>query len=146
MPALYARSEAQTREIGAALAKTLSPGDVVALYGGLGMGKTAFVRGLAAGLGLDEEQVSSPTFALVNEYRGAVTLCHFDMYRIDGEDDLCATGFFDYLDGRNILAIEWSEKILDALPGGAVTVRFSPGEDEDSRVIAIESAEGKGNP
>jgi len=140
---LYSHSEAETQAIATTLAKTLKPGDVVALYGGLGMGKTAFVRGLAAGLTLDEEQVSSPTFALVNEYRGAVVLCHFDMYRVDSEDDLYSTGFFDYLDGKNILAIEWSEKIPDALPGNTISVRISLGEDKDSRTIAIESAEGK---
>ena len=131
------RSEEETQGIAARLAKTLRPGDVVALFGGLGMGKTAFVRGLACGLGLDKTQVCSPTFALMNEYRaaGAPTLYHFDMYRVQGEDTLYATGFYDYLGSGGILAIEWSENVAHALPDGAIKVTIEPGEDEGERVI-----------
>ncbi|MCL2856329.1 MAG: tRNA (adenosine(37)-N6)-threonylcarbamoyltransferase complex ATPase subunit type 1 TsaE [Oscillospiraceae bacterium] len=133
------RSEIETMEIAAELAKTLHPGDIVALFGGLGMGKTAFVRGLASGLGLDSTQVCSPTFALMNEYRrpGAPTLYHFDMYRVQGDDTLYATGFYDYLDSDGILAIEWSENIVHALPKGGVRVDIALGESEGQRVITI---------
>ena len=86
------RSPAQTELIGEKLAAQLSGGEVIALYGGLGMGKTNFVRGLARGLGV-EEGVSSPTFALVNEYHGRLTLYHFDMYRVTTWEDLYSTGF-----------------------------------------------------
>ena len=139
MTITFSRSEKNTLAIAADFAKTLRPGDVVALFGGLGMGKTVFVRGLAGGLGFDEDQVSSPTFTLVNEYRapGAPCLYHFDMYRVTGEDDLHSTGFYDYLDGESILAIEWSENIPHALPDNAIFVTFYPGDDENSRVIAI---------
>ena len=89
-------------------AKELRSGDVIAYRGPMGAGKTAFTRGLARGLGL-EDHVSSPTFALVHQYgSGASALYHFDMYRVDGFDDLYSTGFFDYLDFGGILAIEWS--------------------------------------
>lgn len=100
----------------------LRTGDVVALRGAMGAGKTAFVRGLALGLGLDD-QVSSPTFALIHEYRnGPHRLCHMDMYRIRSLDDAESAGFFDYLDGSWIVAAEWSENIKAALPGDAVIV------------------------
>jgi len=135
------RSEKDTLDIAADFAKTLRPGDFVALFGGLGMGKTVFVRGLAVGLGLNADQVSSPTFSLVNEYRAhsAPRLYHFDMYRVVGEDDLHSTGFYDYLDGESVLAIEWSENILHALPDKAITITISPGDSESSRVIVIDS-------
>ena len=90
------RSAAETEALGAAVGRALTGGAVLALFGGLGMGKTAFVRGLAAGRGLEAE-VSSPTFALVHEYGGQPPLVHFDMYRVTGWDDLYSTGFFDYI-------------------------------------------------
>ena len=129
----------ETEHIAAQLAQTLRPGDTIALFGGLGMGKTAFVRGLAGGLGLDKTQVCSPTFTLMNEYSGpgAPTLYHFDMYRVEGEETLYATGFYDYLGGDDILAVEWSENITHALPRNAITVTIAPGESEESRIISI---------
>jgi len=132
-------SERETQEIAAKLATTLCPGDIVALYGGLGMGKTAFVRGPAGGLGLDATQVCSPTFALMNEYRGPgiPTLYHFDMYRVQADSELYATGFYDYLGGVGILAIEWSENITHVLPGSAIKVEIALGESEGQRVITI---------
>lgn len=116
-------SPQQTEELGARLARRLD-GGVVALFGGLGMGKTAFVRGMAAGRGLSAE-VSSPTFALVHEYGGTPPLVHFDMYRVSGWDDLYSTGFFDYMDAGCLLAVEWSENIEAALPPDAVRVSIS---------------------
>ena len=98
---------------------------VIAFYGGMGAGKTTFTVGLARGLG-STDWVSSPTFALVQEYRGPRPLCHFDFYRITGEEDLYATGFFDYLDGRRILAVEWSERVPEALPEKAIRIGFEP--------------------
>lgn len=136
-------SEEETSRLAAELAQRLRAGDVVALFGGLGAGKTAFVRGLAAGLGLDPRLVSSPTFALVNEYRSAaITLCHFDMYRVMGEDSLESTGFFDYLRQPGcILAVEWSENILDYLPDKATTITLERGEKETDRIIKIDVPE-----
>lgn len=128
-------SAEETEAAGAALARELGPGTVVAMFGGLGMGKTAFVRGMAAGLGLQAE-VSSPTFALVHEYGGNPPLVHFDMYRVSGWDDLYSTGFFDYLDQGAILAVEWSENIEAALPDDAVRVVFERAGDT-GRVITV---------
>ena len=134
MRSFETNSPAETEALGAAVAKTLKSGDVVALYGGLGMGKTVFVRGLAAGMGLKAE-VSSPTFALVHEYGGHPPLVHFDMYRVSGWDDLYSTGFFDYLDSGAILVVEWSENIEAALPENTVRVHFSLLDDMRRRIV-----------
>jgi tRNA threonylcarbamoyladenosine biosynthesis protein TsaE len=133
-------SAEETEALAAALAPRLSPGSVVALFGGLGAGKTAFVRGLARGLGCAGE-VCSPTYAIINEYQGKPPLAHFDMYRVEGWESLESNGWFDYLGGGHVLAVEWSENILAAIPGNARRVTIAPGEDEHSRVITIE--EGK---
>lgn len=115
------------------VAKELKSGDVVALFGGMGMGKTQFVHGLARGLGLQTE-VSSPTFALVHDYGGQPPLVHFDMYRVSGWDDLYSTGYFDYLESGAILVIEWSENIENALPDNAIRIYFTQ-IDENTRQI-----------
>lgn len=123
-------SPKETEAFASELALKLRPGDVLAFRGGLGAGKTAFVRGLSSVLSPDA-QVSSPTFALVNDYGGDIPLYHFDMYRITSMDDLYSTGFFDYLDTGGILAIEWSENIEFALPPDTITVSIEPvGEEE----------------
>ena len=132
-------SAAETERIGERLAAKLSGDEVIALFGGLGMGKTAFTRGLARGLGVDDG-VSSPTFALVNEYRGKIPIYHFDMYRVQSWDDLYSTGFFDYID-NGVLVIEWSENIEGALPDNALRVTISRGEHDEQRIFEIE--EGK---
>ncbi len=132
-------SAQETEAVGARLAKAMDRGGVVAMFGGLGMGKTAFVRGMATGRGIDAE-VSSPTFALVQDYGGTPPLVHFDMYRIETWEDLYATGFFEYIDMGAILAVEWSEQIENALPEDAVRVTFERLSDTDRR-ITIEGAE-----
>ena len=115
-------SQAETEAAGAAFAAALKPGDVTAMYGELGAGKTAFVRGALRALGY-EGAVSSPTFAIVNEYRGGkLDAAHFDVYRIGSEEELYGTGFYDYLDGRWILFIEWSENIPFAVTGDMARV------------------------
>ena len=133
----HTHSAEETEALGAALAPRLSPGSVVALFGGLGAGKTAFVRGLARGLSCVGE-VCSPTYAIMNEYPGQPPLAHFDMYRIEGWESLESTGWFDYLDGEHVLAVEWSENIPEAIPGEAWRVTIEIGEDAQSRVITIE--------
>ncbi len=134
MPKYITNAPQETEDLGAKLSSHLKAGDVVALYGGLGMGKTAFVRGMAAGLGLDCTQVSSPTFALVNDYGGNPPLVHFDMYRINSWEDLYSTGFFDYLDAGAVLAVEWSENIENALPEQAIRVTFSRISDNQRQI------------
>ncbi len=128
------RSAAETEALGAAVGRALTGGAVLALFGGLGMGKTAFVRGMAAGRGLEAE-VSSPTFALVHEYGGQPPLVHFDMYRVTGWDDLYSTGFFDYIDAGCILAVEWSENVEGALPEEALRFRFARREDGAREIV-----------
>lgn len=118
------------------IAKKAVPGTVIALFGGLGMGKTAFTHGFVRGRNIDAE-VSSPTFALVHEYPGSPNVCHFDMYRIDGWDDLYTTGFFDYIDMGAILVVEWSENIEGALPENTLRVSFERGENENERIIRV---------
>ena len=121
-------SVSMTEEYGRQLAKELKSGSVVAFFGGMGMGKTQMVRGIAAGLGLDAE-VSSPTFALVHDYGGQPPLVHFDMYRVTGWEDLYSTGYFDYLDAGCILVIEWAENIQGALPADAVRIHIRQLDD-----------------
>lgn len=131
-------SVSETVELGFKLGSILNDGCVIAYFGPMGMGKTAFTHGLAKGLGIDEKLVSSPTFALVHEYKGLKrNLYHFDMYRISTWDDLYSTGYFDYLDAGEILAVEWSENIENALPDDAVKVIFSQGATESERKIEI---------
>lgn len=130
-------SPSDTARLAEAIAKTLSSGDVIAMFGGMGMGKTAFTKGLAKGLGINPDNVSSPTFALVHEYNGDKTLYHFDMYRIESWDDLYSTGFFDYLESDGILAVEWSENIENALPENAVKLYFEKGETDSQRIITV---------
>ncbi|MBQ4244203.1 MAG: tRNA (adenosine(37)-N6)-threonylcarbamoyltransferase complex ATPase subunit type 1 TsaE [Clostridia bacterium] len=129
-------SAEQTAQLGERLAAKLKGTEVIALFGGLGMGKTAFTRGLARGLGAGDV-VSSPTFALVNEYSGRVPVYHFDMYRVNSWDDLYSTGFFDYLD-TGVLVIEWSENIEGALPENALRITISRGEHDNQRIFDIE--------
>lgn len=129
-----------TYNLGIEIAKKLVPGDVVAMTGDLGAGKTVFVKGAATELGYTG-QVTSPTFALVNEYDGRVPIYHFDMYRIQGEEDLYSTGFYDYLDGRSIMFIEWSENVMDSLPKESIRVDIKKGGD--SRIIQISGLEGR---
>jgi len=129
------KSESETEQLGRDFAAELKKGDFVAMYGDLGAGKTAFVRGMAELL-VPGERVSSPTYAIVNEYVGAEnTLCHFDMYRITDEDDLYSIGFWDYTDC--IFAVEWAENIPYALPDRYYKVTVTKG-DGDVRFIEIE--------
>lgn len=130
-------STQETETLGEAIARKLSGGEVIALFGGMGMGKTALTRGLARGLGV-EDGVSSPTFALVHEYSGRVPVYHFDMFRVDGWDDLYSTGFFDYLESGGVLVIEWSENIENALPEDAVRIAIEKGDGDDTRVFQVE--------
>ncbi len=119
----------ETINLASDFAKTLPKGSVIAYIGGLGMGKTAFTAGLVKGLGIDSD-VSSPTFAICNTYIGDVnTLHHFDMYRVDGWDDLYSTGFYDYLDTDDYIAVEWSENIFSALPDDAVIIEIEKIDD-----------------
>ena len=142
MQTLISSSPEFTMDIAAKLSDTLSGGEIIALKGGLGMGKTCFVKGLAAGLGFSGE-VTSPTFAIVNEYIGGrLDLFHFDMYRITGWDDLYSTGYFEYLDAGGVVAVEWSENIAGALEGEKVITVEIGRVSENERKITIKGGDG----
>lgn len=129
-------SPSDTEKIAADFASLCDGGTVIAMKGDLGAGKTCFVRGFAKGMGYDGD-VNSPTFALVNEYKGGrLDIYHFDMYRVSGWEDLYSTGYFDYLELGGVLIVEWSENIEAALPEGTVTVTVSAVSEND-RVITV---------
>ena len=132
-------SEQETSAIGRELGGTLSAGDVVLLYGDLGAGKTAFVKGLAEGLGIAGDEVSSPTFTLIQEYRGGrLTLFHVDLYRIDDPRELDDLGL-DEIAEEGVLAIEWAEK-YPRPPTPAVRVSIGHAGDTERRIV-IEKCE-----
>ena len=128
-------SPEETEKLGEAIAQWLSGGEVLALFGGMGMGKTTITHGIAMGMGLRDD-VSSPTFALVNEYSGdgALTLYHFDMYRISGADELESIGFYDYLSDGCAAVIEWSENIADELPPDAIIIQIEKTGENDRKI------------
>lgn len=133
-------SPEETEQLGEQLGRTLRPGSVVAYRGDLGMGKTAFTRGLARGLGCTC-RVTSPTFTIVNEYSGALPLFHFDMYRLDSSDDLFDIGWEDYLSRGGVCAVEWSERVEDALPDDTLWVSIARGNGEKDRIITVTGGE-----
>lgn len=139
MAEFISHSQLDTEEVGRKLAEKLPGGSVVAMYGDLGAGKTAFVRGMAKGMGLSC-RVSSPTFTIVNEYLGERELIHFDMYRLSSADELFDIGWEDYLNRGAVCAVEWSENVQDAFFGDEVVVRIEKLNDTD-RKITIEGAE-----
>lgn len=132
------RSPEETEALGRTIGSMLKGDELIALYGGLGMGKTAFVRGLAEGMGIDPLDISSPTFAIVHEHEGAGSsrLYHFDMYRVESWEDLYSTGFFDYL-GSGVVVTEWSENIEGALPEERINIEISAPDHDDTRIFRI---------
>jgi len=136
MQKFESHSSNETEKIAEQFAKELEGGEIIAFKGGLGMGKTCFVRGMAKGLDYKGD-VTSPTFAIVNEYHGGrLNLYHFDMYRIENWEDLYSIGFFDYLSLGGVLAIEWSENIYSALEDNTILVEITQTGD-NSRIITI---------
>jgi len=136
---LITRTETETAAVGRAVAATLSAGDVVLLHGDLGAGKTAFVKGLAEGIGVQRDEVSSPTFTLVQEYRGGrLTLFHVDLYRIEDPREIDDLGLDELAEG-GVLAIEWAEKLPPSRvsrDAHVVMVRIQHG-DGDTRIITL---------
>ena len=135
-------SPGETEALGAALAKLLWPGAVVAFTGDLGAGKTAFVLGMAQGLGV-AGRVTSPTFTIVNEYEGGrLPLFHFDLYRLASSDELFEIGWEDYLRRGGVCAVEWSENAAGALERDTVRVDLRRGAEDGQRVITIQGVDG----
>ena len=132
----------ETQALGKKLAESLRPGDVIAYFGERGAGKTAFTRGIAEGLGVSE-QVTSPTYTIVNEYlSGRLPLFHFDMYRLGSSDELFDIGWEDYLSRGGVCAVEWSENIQEALPEDSIQVELQRGGTGAARLITIEGING----
>ena len=129
-------SEKETEAVGARVARAVSPGAVIAMRGDMGAGKTVFVRGLARELGYTG-RVTSPTFTIVNEYLAPVPVFHFDMYRLEGEEDLYGIGWDDYLKRGGVCVVEWSERVEDALGEDVITVAIEP-LDFETRKITVE--------
>ena len=129
-------SPEETEQLGEALAQRLEPGDVIAYYGDLGAGKTAFTRGVARGLEVSEP-VTSPTYTIVNEYlRGRMPLFHFDMYRLGSAEELFDIGWEDYLQRGGVCAVEWSENVEEALEDAVrVEIRRDPDHDNRRQII-----------
>ncbi len=136
VPACVASASAdETRALGTRLGRLLEPGDVIALSGPLGAGKTCFVQGVAMGLDVDPSiPVTSPTFTLVGEYPGRTALRHADFYRVDGYDRLLDAGFDDLLDGRGVLVVEWPERLPAALPEERLEIRIEPAGESSRRL------------
>ncbi len=130
----FAKDARETESIGREFAKTLKQGDIVAMFGDLGAGKTTFAKGIVSYLA-PEERVTSPTFTLMREYEGIFPVYHFDMYRISGYDELYSTGYFDFA-GKGLCIIEWSENIIDYIDEKAIKVYLEP--VDDGRKIRIE--------
>ena len=135
---IISHNEAETEAAGERFGAQLPDGAVVALYGGLGAGKTAFVRGMARGMGIPA-RVSSPTFTIVNEYLGARELYHFDMYRLGGSEELFGIGWEDYLARGGVCAVEWSENVADAFEGDEICVRIEKTGDSERRITIGEA-------
>ena len=139
MAEFFTRNELETEALGQRLAESIEGGAVIAMYGDLGAGKTAFVRGMARGMGLDC-RVSSPTFTIVNEYLGERELIHFDMYRLSCADELFDIGWEDYISRGAVCAVEWSENVEDAFYGDEIRVTIEKLGDSE-RKVTIEGVE-----
>lgn len=138
MKEIKSHSYEETSRAAAEFAKTLCGGEVIAMYGDLGAGKTAFVQGLARGLGIDRH-ITSPTFTIVNEYEGRLPLYHFDVYRIADPDEMYEIGYDEYIESGGVCVIEWAELIEELLPEGYIKIEILKDEaqGDDFRLIRI---------
>ncbi len=125
---------AATMKLGQELGKLLQPGDFLALNGQLGSGKTLFVKGLATGLNINPELVTSPTFAFIQEYSGSLPLYHFDVYRLDYPEQLEDLGYEDYFFGRGVTVVEWAEQVAEYWPGQYLLIQFERIHDDTRRL------------
>ena len=140
---LVTRSARATFELGVRLGRALQPGDVVALVGELGAGKTQLVRGICRGAGVPDADVASPSFAIVATYRGRIPVHHADFYRLAGEDDLYGTGFSDLVGGEGAVLAEWADRIPAALPAERLEIHLA--HDERSPTVRRIAARGTGD-
>ena len=133
------KNELDTKEFGVELAKKLKPGDIVALIGDLGTGKTTLTKSIAEGLGITE-MITSPTFTIVQEYhQGRLPLYHFDVYRISDVEEMYELGYEEYFFGQGVCVIEWADLIMDIIPESSIVIRIEYGTKEDERIYHIEN-------
>lgn len=138
-------SSEETVALGERLGRLLEPGDFIALVGDLGAGKTQFTKGLARGLEVDPDTpVTSPTYTILNIYQGRLPLYHFDLYRLEGAEEVGELGFEEYFAGRGVCVVEWAERMAEELPEAALTVSFSHSGAEE-RSICFEAAGARPN-
>lgn len=133
----FTSSAAESKQLAAAIAELARPGDIILLAGDLGAGKTAFAQGFGAALGVDMP-ITSPTFTLVNQYRGRLELFHLDVYRLDQVDEVLDLGLAEMLDEGGVTVIEWGDTIIPALPADFLEVRMRIGEGDDDRMFEIQ--------
>ena len=126
----------ETEEFGIKLGSLMKRGDILCLNGDLGAGKTTMTKSIGLGLGV-EEYITSPTFALINEYRGRLPVYHFDVYRLENADDLYDLGFDDYFYGNGVCVIEWADKIQRMIPKDRIVVDIEKGNEDDERLLKI---------
>ena len=141
---IHLNSSDETLKLGEIIGKSLNPGSIIALVGDLGAGKTVLVKGLAMGLGVDEEP-NSPTFVIMNCYEGRMPLYHFDLYRLSDEDELMGIGYEDFFFGTGVSAVEWADRVEDIFPEHTINIEIKiPESDSDDsvtkRIIRIEGA------
>ncbi len=138
MSSFTTRSSEETRGLGRSFAASIKPGDVIALFGNLGSGKTQFVAGVCDGLGV-ARRATSPTFTIINEYASTTAkVAHIDLYRLSSRRELAELGIEEYFDGETICLIEWAESILDLLPDSYYLVKIAYGAGEHERIVIIE--------
>ena len=133
----------ETLKLGEIIGKSLNPGSIIALVGDLGAGKTVLVKGIAKGLGVDEEP-NSPTFVIMNRYEGRIPLYHFDLYRVSSEEELFGIGYDEFFFGEGVAAVEWADRVQDIFPEHTINIEIKipePGS-EDSETIRDISIEG----
>lgn len=140
MKKILSKSVTQTEKIASSLAKKLKGTEIIALYGDLGAGKTSFTKGLSKALKANPDEVHSPTFTLLNEYKGKYKIYHFDMYRINSFEELYSLGFFDFIE-NGIIITEWSENIDKFLPESAIKIHIEYGQNENERILKFENCE-----
>lgn len=131
----------ETEEFGQKLGSLLEGGDLLSLTGDLGAGKTTLTKSIGIGLGISD-YITSPTFSLINEYKGRVWLYHFDVYRLEGEEDLLDLGYEDYFYSDGVTIVEWGDKIEDILPENRININIKKGKKQDERIVNL-SGKGK---
>lgn len=133
------QNELDTKRFGIELAQKLKPGDIVALIGDLGTGKTTLTKSIAEGLGITE-MITSPTFAIVQEYMsGRIPLYHFDVYRLNSEEEMYELGYEEYFFGKGVCIVEWADKILELIPQDSIIISIEYGTNEEQRIYHIEN-------